>query len=99
MAIYEFLSKGADNARTGKELCDMLHLSSRELRAQIAAERQAGIPILSRTRTDTDGKAGYFLPEKLGDYAATLKAMRSREKSLAAVRKALEAALENERTA
>ncbi len=99
MAIYEFLSKGAGNARTGKELCVILNLSMRELRAQIAAERQAGIPILSRTRTDADGKAGYFLPEKLGDYAATLRAMKAREKSLAAVRKALENALEAGQTA
>lgn len=55
--IFEFLSEGAENARTGRELCEMLNINARELTAAIEKERRAGKPICAAT-----GKTpGYFL--------------------------------------
>jgi hypothetical protein len=56
--IFEFLSEGAENARTGKEICKALNITARDLTAAIERERRAGKPICA----STDPKnPGYFL--------------------------------------
>ena len=55
--IFEILSEGANNARTGRELCELLNITARDLTAAIERERRAGKPICAAT-----GKTpGYYL--------------------------------------
>lgn len=55
--IHELLSAGAENARTGREICGLLDISPRELTAAIERERRAGKPICAATGSNP----GYFL--------------------------------------
>ncbi len=55
--IYEYLSEGAENAKTGREICGLLGITIRDLTLAIEAERRAGHPICASTGTP----AGYFL--------------------------------------
>ena len=55
--IFEYLSEGAENARTGRELCEILNITPRELTQAIERERRAGRPICAATGK----KPGYFL--------------------------------------
>ena len=55
--IHEYLSIGQENARTGRELCDLLRITPRDLTAAIERERRAGQPICA----STGSPAGYFL--------------------------------------
>lgn len=92
MKITDYLSEGAHGAKTARELREMLHLKDSELRELVRRERLDGEPICSRMHTDDDGKAGYFLPKDEADYTATIRHLRSREKEIRTVRKALEKA-------
>lgn len=49
-----------------------------------------GVLICSRTRTDEYGQAGYFLPVTASELLETIKSLRSREREIQRVRKALE---------
>lgn len=55
--IYEILAEGAENAKTGKEICNLLGLTVREMTLAIEKERRAGYPICANTH----GIRGYFL--------------------------------------
>lgn len=55
--IFELLLEGADNARTGREICDLLGLRARDLTAAIERERREGKPICASTGSNP----GYFL--------------------------------------
>lgn len=55
--IHEYLSFGQENARTGKEICNLLGITSRELRRIVEIERRQGKPICA----STTAPAGYFL--------------------------------------
>jgi len=55
--IYEILSEGAENARTGKEICKALNITARDLTLAIERERRAGRPICA----STGSTPGYFL--------------------------------------
>ncbi len=55
--VTEILLTGAENARTGREICRELNITHRELTAMIERERRAGQPICAAT----GGKPGYFL--------------------------------------
>ena len=92
MKISDYLSEGAQSARTARELRESLHLKDYELRDAIRRERLDGEPICSRMHTDDDGKAGYFLPATDADYKTAIMHLRSREKEIRTVRKALEKA-------
>lgn len=56
--IYEILSEGAENAQTGKEICNLLHITARDLTAYIERERRQGKPICASTDSRSPG---YFL--------------------------------------
>ena len=45
--VFEILETGRQNAKTGRELCDKLHITKRELGRVIESERRAGRPICS----------------------------------------------------
>lgn len=69
--IYEVLAEGADNAKTGKEICQQLRMNPRELTATIEQERRAGYPICASTGTNP----GYYLAankEEMQRYCAAL---------------------------
>ena len=55
--IFEMLSEGAENARTGKEICNLLNITARDLTAAIERERRAGKPICASTGSNP----GYYL--------------------------------------
>lgn len=55
--IYEMLSEGAENARTGKEICKLLDITARDLTIAIERERRQGRPICA----STGSTPGYFL--------------------------------------
>lgn len=72
MIISEYLSKGAENPRTAKELCDILHIDKRALTAAVERERRQGSPICA----SCDGQnPGYYLAgnkEEMRDYCERL---------------------------
>lgn len=71
--INELLAKGAENARTGKELAELLHVDIRSITAQIEKERREGFPICANQHGPN---AGYFLPmnaDELGSYCGRLE--------------------------
>ena len=55
--IFEMLSEGAENARTGREICQILNITPRDLTAAITRERREGQPICASTGKNP----GYFL--------------------------------------
>lgn len=55
--IFEILTEGAENARTGKEICKLLNITARDLTLAIERERRAGKPICAATGSNP----GYFL--------------------------------------
>ena len=55
--VFEILTEGAENARTGKEICGILNITMRELTAIVERERRAGAPICA----NTGDPPGYFL--------------------------------------
>lgn len=62
--IYEILSHGRENARSARELAQVLNIGRRGVSAMVERERRAGKPICATT----DSKApGYFIPETRGD--------------------------------
>ena len=67
--IAQFLLAGAGQ---GLHLRDLTHLSEREVRQMIQAERLRGIPILSNNQD------GYFLPGDEAERAAFVRSMRHR---------------------
>ena len=70
--IHELLTTGADNAKTGKELCKILNLKPRDITLIVERERREGKPICA---SSNGNNPGYYL-------AATQEEMQSYCKSL-----------------
>ena len=70
--IAQFLLAGAGQGLHLRDLVRITHLSEREVRKMIQAERLRGIPILSNCRN------GYFLPCGAAERAAFVRSMRCR---------------------
>ena len=71
--IEKLLPLGKDNAISTKALMNLLNLNERDLREQVAAERNRGAIICS----NTDRKGGYFKPankEELRIFYDSMKA-------------------------
>lgn len=71
--ITAYLQKGAENAQTAKELCDLLHLDKRELTAAIERERRHGSPICASCDST---KPGYYLAgnkQEMQEYCNSLQ--------------------------
>lgn len=84
--IYEILATGAENATTGKEICEKLDLSIRELQAGIRRERKAGLAICAST--GHSGKAGYFIPANQGEMRRYCNSLMHRAGEIHATRRA-----------
>ncbi|MGN0618481.1 MAG: hypothetical protein ACI4J7_05620 [Ruminiclostridium sp.] len=69
--ILEFLSLGAENARTQKELVKITGLSEREIRAAILHARRKGVPICS-------GINGYWICATPAEALAYFRAQLAR---------------------
>ena len=82
--IYEMLSKGAENAKTGREICQQLHIDMRGLTATIEQERRAGYPICASTGTIP----GYFLAADKEEMQRYCAALAHREEEIAKTRRA-----------
>lgn len=70
--IFELLEAGAENARTGKEICSLLGISARELTAVVEQERRHGKPICA----STGNPPGYYLAatqQEMQRYCDSLK--------------------------
>ncbi len=71
--IKELLSEGPENAINGRDICQLLGLSMRELTAAVERERRAGAPICA---TNGRYKPGYYLApdrETMEDYCRRLQ--------------------------
>lgn len=69
--VNELLSGGKENAKTGRELRELLNISERELMAIIEAERRAGVPICASTGSNP----GYYIAankQEMQDYCGSL---------------------------
>lgn len=80
--ISRLLSHGRENAIPLRHITAMTKLDGRAVRAMIAAERLAGVPILS------DNSTGYYLP---GDDAEKLQFIRSMKHRAKEIERAAEA--------
>ena len=80
--ISSLLMRGQENAIPLRHLTAMTKLDGRAVRAMIAAERLAGVPILS------DNSTGYYLP---GDDAEKLQFIRSMKHRAKEIERAAEA--------
>lgn len=88
-SIYELLPIGAENAVSRRELSSMTGIPDRQLRRKIAAERIAGLLILSST---AEVGGGYFRPadtQELRRWVAMMTAHTNA--TLAVIRAAKEA--------
>lgn len=82
--ISRLLSHGRKNAVPLRHLTAMTKLDGRTVRAMIAAERLAGIPILS------DNSTGYYLPGDDAEKVRFIRSMKHRAKEIERAAEAIE---------
>lgn len=72
MRIADILETGKENAQTGRDICNLLNITLRDLTLAIERERRAGFPICA-----SSGKnPGYFLAadkEEMQTYCDSLR--------------------------
>ena len=84
--ILQFLLVGAGQGLHLRDLVRITHLSEREVRQMIQAERLRGIPILSNNQD------GYFLPGNEAERDAFVRSMRHRADEIHRAAEAVEKA-------
>lgn len=84
--IAQFLLAGAGQGLHLRDLVRITHLSEREVRQIIQAERLRGIPILSNNQD------GYFLPGDEAERTAFVRSMRHRADEIHRAAEAVEKA-------
>ena len=84
--ISSLLMRGQENAIPLRHLTAMTKLDGRAVRAMIAAERLAGVPILS------DNSTGYYLPASEDEKARFIRSMKHRAKEIERAAEAIEKA-------
>ena len=82
--ISRLLSHGRENAVPLRHLTAMTKLDGRTVRAMIAAERLAGVPILS------DNSTGYYLPGNAAEKERFIRSMKHRAKEIERAAEAIE---------
>lgn len=82
--IAQFLLVGAGQGLHLRDLVRITHLSEREVRQMIQAERLRGIPILSNNQD------GYFLPGHEAERDAFVRSMRHRAAEIMRTARAIE---------
>ena len=91
MYISDILEEGADNARSGREICEVLGITIRELTAAIERERRAGKPICASTAKP----AGYFLAANQAEMQGYCNSLLHRAGEIHKTRKACIKTLES----
>ena len=86
MRIADYLNHGQANAVPLRDLASMTRLDGRAIRTMIAAERRAGIAVLS------DNLTGYYLPANEEEKARFVRSMRHRAKEILCAADAVERA-------
>ena len=86
--IYEMLSQGEENARTGKELAAASNLEVREVMDVIRNERLAGQLICSSSK-------GFFIAKEEADIKRTVSRLYKQARGTRAVAEAMRKAWEN----
>lgn len=86
MRIADLLSHGQENAVPLRHLMAITDADGRTVREKIAAERLAGVPILS------DNSTGYFLPGNKGERERFVRSMRHRAREIERAAEAIEQA-------
>ena len=82
--ISRLLMHGQENAIPLRCLTTMTKLDGRTVRAMIAAERLAGVPILS------DNSTGYYLPGNAAEKERFIRSMKHRAKEIERAAEAIE---------
>lgn len=82
--ISRLLSHGRENAVPLRHLTTMTKLDGRTVRSMIAAERLAGVPILS------DNSTGYYLPGDDAEKVRFIRSMKHRAKEIERAAEAIE---------
>lgn len=82
--ISRLLMHGQENAIPLRHLTAMTKLDGRTVRAMIAAERMAGVPILS------DNSTGYYLPGNAAEKERFIRSMKHRAKEIERAAEAIE---------
>ena len=88
--ISDFLSEGAANAQTGKELCTLLNVTARDLTAAVERERRAGKPICANTGPNP----GYYLAATQEEMRRYCDSLQHREKEIRKTRNACRKTIE-----
>lgn len=89
--VYEILSEGKDSARTGRDICNALGISARELTARIERERREGKPICA----STGANPGYFLAADKEEMQRYCKSLWHRAGEIHKTRRACIATMES----
>ena len=83
--IFEMLDTGEQNARSARELAQVLQTDKRTISLLVERERRAGKPICATC----DGAApGYYIPADQTEMADYCQSLRHREQEIAKTRKA-----------
>lgn len=82
--ISEILAEGAENARTGKEICRLLNITARELTIAVERERRAGKPICANTGTNP----GYYMATNQAEMQRYCKSLMRRAGEIHKTRRA-----------
>ena len=82
--VSDYLTAGKDNARTGKELCDLLNITARDLTAAIERERREGQPICA----STGSTPGYYLAADRQEMETYCNSLRKRAGEIFKTRRA-----------
>ena len=90
--ITDHLFKGQENARTGKELAELLHCDIRDITIMINRARHDGTPICAMTRGD---HPGYYIAEYKEDVKEFTDSLKGRAIEIFKTRKALLKAAES----
>lgn len=91
--ITDHLLKGAENARTGKELASMLQCDIRDITLMIErARRDESVPICATTRGE---RPGYYIAEYKEDLQAYTDSLKGRAIEIFKTRQALLKAAES----
>lgn len=84
MRVADLLSHGKENAVPLRQLMATTGIDGRTIREKIAAERLAGVPILS------DNSTGDFLPGNKGERDRFVRSMRNRAQEIERAAEAVE---------
>lgn len=83
--IKEILMEGAENAQSGRDICNLLKLTPRELTIVIEQERRAGAPIAA---TSSSVNPGYFLAADRETMLHYCSRLEHREQEISRTRRA-----------